>query len=667
MHHRPTPAPRRHLLLLSLLALLLATGLALSRSTPTSALTGSRVAWQGGNWYLHGANVPWYNWGCDFGCNSLTGKSGGVSTNSAALQAGFAQAQTAHMHVLRWWVFPGNPWQITKDASGAPTGINPAVYPDFDAALKLAQQYDLYYDFVLFCGASSSCVPNSWLTNTTQRAQLAQALGTLFARYANNPRILSWEVYNEPDFDVWNGRIDKTATVQTAAAITAAVHANSPAYVTVGTGFADGMAMFNGIGLDYYSPHWYDYMSSGTYCLLCHTAADYAATAENKPIVVGEFYSATATSTPHSSAYRFNYWYSNGFAGDWGWSLFPSRTNDHMAIDLTAAQTFASQHTDIGPSATAAAAPTLALAVKNASGATVSTVSTGAMVHASATLTGATTTAGGTVTYSAYSGTSCTGTPAFTSKVTVTNAVVPDSSTFTPAAAGNYTWQAAYSGDALNQGVSSACGSAVLSVSVNTVTITDPLSASSVTVGTAVHDTATLSGATSTAGGSVTYHVYSDSACTTAVSQSGWPSTVTVANGTVASSANFTPQAAGTYYFQASYSGDAKNSPASSTCGSPGGTLTVSPSSLSVSLTSPTQGQTVKGTISITASVTDNVSVTKVQFFVDGALYKTVTSTPYTISGDTRKVGNGSHTVKVTATDASGNTASASVTVTVAN
>ncbi len=347
----PSHTLRRFMLQLPLLAIIAVAGLLFLHGTPASAACPSnRIPWQGGCWYVDGANVPWFNWGCDFGCNALAGKSGGVSTNSAALAAGFQRMQGAGMHVARWWVFPGKPWQITTDASGAPTGINPAVYPDFDAALLLAQQYNIYFDFVLFCGASSSCLPTSWETNPAQQAALATALGTLFAHYQGNPHILSWEIFNEPDFDVWNGKISQQAAVSTAAAITASIHSHAPGtYATVGTGFSDGMWMFHGIGLDYYAPHWYDYMSSGGYCLICHPAAYYATAAENKPLVVGEFYTGTASTTPYSSAYRFNDWYTNGFAGAWAWSLFPSKTGDGMAIDLTAAQAFAGQNAAIGP------------------------------------------------------------------------------------------------------------------------------------------------------------------------------------------------------------------------------------------------------------------------------------------------------------------------------
>ena len=47
--------------------------------------------------------------------------------------------------------------------SVSPTGLNPAVYADFDAALALAAKYDLAYDFVLF--NSPSKLPQGWIND----------------------------------------------------------------------------------------------------------------------------------------------------------------------------------------------------------------------------------------------------------------------------------------------------------------------------------------------------------------------------------------------------------------------------------------------------------------------------------------------------------------------
>src|SRR5438309_11178143 len=119
----------RSALLFALVALLLPPA-----SATAAVPVGSRIPWQGKSWYLHGANVPWFNWPCDFGCNAKGGAS--APDVNAALKAKFQQAQASGMHAIRWWVFEGDAWQITRDAAGGPKEINPAVYADFDAALK---------------------------------------------------------------------------------------------------------------------------------------------------------------------------------------------------------------------------------------------------------------------------------------------------------------------------------------------------------------------------------------------------------------------------------------------------------------------------------------------------------------------------------------------------
>jgi hypothetical protein len=191
------------------------------------------------------------------------------------------------------------------------------------------------------------------------------------------------------------------------------------------------------------------------------------------------------------------------------------------------------------------------------------TVNIGDQVHDSASLSGATANAGGTVTYHAYAGeNTCTGTDLLNSTVTVTNGSVPDSAATSFNAAGTYSFQAVYSGDANNNSATSVCSTEQLLVKTNPG-ISTTLSASSVDVGSTVHDSAALSEATSDAGGTVTYTVYSNSACTQNARAAG---TVTVTNGGVPDSNALAFNSAGTFYWQAVYSGDTKNNPATSTC-----------------------------------------------------------------------------------------------------
>ncbi|MDC0712555.1 PHB depolymerase family esterase [Stigmatella sp. ncwal1] len=89
-----------------------------------------------------------------------------------------------------------------------------------------------------------------------------------------------------------------------------------------------------------------------------------------------------------------------------------------------------------------------------------------------------------------------------------------------------------------------------------------------------------------------------------------------------------------------------------------------------VSLTSPNAGASVTGTVSVTASASDNTGVTRVDFFIDGALVgQGVPSQPtgtYAYTWNTASASAGSHSLQARAYDAAGNTASSSsVTVTV--
>lgn len=89
-----------------------------------------------------------------------------------------------------------------------------------------------------------------------------------------------------------------------------------------------------------------------------------------------------------------------------------------------------------------------------------------------------------------------------------------------------------------------------------------------------------------------------------------------------------------------------------------------------VALTSPTDGTTVSGTISVTATASDvDSDLTGVQFKLNGAnLGSQDTSSPYSYSWNTTSASNGVYTITAVATDGAGNsTTSAARTVTVSN
>jgi hypothetical protein len=289
--------------------------------------------------------MPYLNWARDFG----GGKGDGVSNpeNYALLSSTLADAKAQGTNVVRWWALEGEtPWQIKRDGSGAPTGLDNAIYADFDAALKLAEQHDIYYVFVLF--SAPSHLPKSWMSNAGQRKQLANALAPLFARYRDNPRILAWEPFNEPDNDVWAKKVSEEDLRASVKDMVDAIHANSNAYATLGMLMLDGLPMSQGLGLDFYQAHWYDYMTGGDFCARCRTYEEVQKQYDlDAPLVIGELYVGEDADDPLQ---RLEDFYAKGYAGAWPWAgLLPERTNDKMGVQWDAMRVFAGNHPDLGP------------------------------------------------------------------------------------------------------------------------------------------------------------------------------------------------------------------------------------------------------------------------------------------------------------------------------
>jgi hypothetical protein len=132
---------------------------------------------------------------------------------------------------------------------------------------------------------------------------------------------------------------------------------------------------------------------------------------------------------------------------------------------------------------------------------------------------------------------------------------------------GRYYWQVEYSGDggapAKNTASTSLCGNEVLDIGGTAVTT--KLSSTLVAPGTPITDSAVVNGATppGTATGTMTFTVNTDAACRRPVA--GQSQAVAVISGAAATVPILLP--AGTYYFQANYSGDSKNAPGASACG----------------------------------------------------------------------------------------------------
>ena len=245
------------------------------------------------------------------------------------------------------------------------------------------------------------------------------------------------------------------------------------------------------------------------------------------------------------------------------------------------------------------------------------TTTIGSPITDTATVTGAAAPAPaptGTVTFTVYgpNDPTCAGPVVFTSANRPLAGGPPPTATsdpFTPTAPGSYQWVATYSGDAVYPPATSPCGAPGETSVVNQAAATIVTAATpTVTIGSPISDTATVTGAPAPAPvptGTVSFAVYGPNDPTCAGAPVFFSVNRPLGGGPppTATSEPFTPTAPGTYEWVAVYNGDAAYPPVTSPCGAPGETSVVTQAVANI-VTTATQTAPVGGTIQDVATVT---------------------------------------------------------------
>ncbi|MBE7524361.1 MAG: IPTL-CTERM sorting domain-containing protein [Burkholderiales bacterium] len=253
----------------------------------------------------------------------------------------------------------------------------------------------------------------------------------------------------------------------------------------------------------------------------------------------------------------------------------------------------------------------------------------------------------GSITFVAYGpNDAACATPVFTSNAVAVNGngVYNSAPAFTPTAVGTYRWIASYSGDANNNAVAGACNDPGESSVVTQATpaIATTASAGGTVGPTSVTDQATLTGGTNPTG-SITFRLYGPDDATCANSPVFTSSPVAVNGNGIYTSPSFTPSAAGTYRWIASYSGDDGNAAVAGTCNDPGESVVLTKSDLT--LVTMTASTVQLGTpIHDTATLAGGVNPTgNLMFRLYGPNDATCSNTPVFTSGNVAVNGNGSY------------------------
>jgi serine protease len=84
-------------------------------------------------------------------------------------------------------------------------------------------------------------------------------------------------------------------------------------------------------------------------------------------------------------------------------------------------------------------------------------------------------------------------------------------------------------------------------------------------------------------------------------------------------------------------------------------------------ITSPSNSATVSGNVNIEVNATDDIGITKIDFYVDSTFIGSDTTKPYSLIWDSTTVGDGLHTISATAFDTASQSTSDSVNINVEN
>lgn len=275
-------------------------------SVPTHAATPTpTIPALGARWFALGTSVPYLRRGCDFGC----GSGGGIAGSEARVDRLLRDMSRSGLSVVRWALFPGDAWQVQRDATGAPTTIAPAALRDLDVLLRLAAKHDLYVVPALFPDPDQ--VPASWFTDPSHRTALATALRPMFQRAAKQRSLLGWELVSDADTLADSGAATIEQLRAHATSLLSALDAGRRVLAVARPLDVSRIDTWVGLGFGAYAPPEYG-ADDVVRCLTCRSAAAVAAAeGADAPILIGTFATPTVaatTTTLRAAATR-------GFAG----------------------------------------------------------------------------------------------------------------------------------------------------------------------------------------------------------------------------------------------------------------------------------------------------------------------------------------------------------------
>jgi len=262
--------------------------------------------------FFAGANLPWIDYGCDYGSNAWYPRGGLAARVDARDRLEHALDRLARdgLTVVRLFMLCDGRSGVRMDPGGAPVGLDDTFFRDADVAFGAARARGLRLLPVLFdfhlCRATEISADvqlggrAAWLSDPHAREGLIeQVVRPLAERYGRDPAVAAWDLFNEPEWCTrpfalpWvTGAVPFETMRESLRLMTDCVRANTRQPITIGSAHTQHLELVRGLGLDLYQVHWYERYGWSA------LAGPVGRLDLDRPVLLGEFPGRTTRTTP---------------------------------------------------------------------------------------------------------------------------------------------------------------------------------------------------------------------------------------------------------------------------------------------------------------------------------------------------------------------------------